>query len=199
MSADSAERKPLTPAAGKVWGHFTDDRRRSEAEATLLQFQDHAAAILQESGVAPALKAETRFRFLPPAGFLKVGGANFAWKNFLGAHTPPNESPLDEGLVRSVLWHSLGQEPVRVITAANAANVGRGVYLDSYHNFHSRERPNGRGADSQLTKRLIQILDDVLDVLNAHRDPDKAVGNTQCVPRDLRNRGVRHGRRMRDQ
>ncbi len=116
-------RRRVTAAgtAGK-WGAVSD-RRLSEAEAGLLQFQEQIAAVLSEPGAA-TLTADMRFIFLPPGGVLPTGANAFDWKTFLGPHAPLEETPIDRGLLRSVLHQSLAQDPIRV---ANFSSTDAGA------------------------------------------------------------------------
>jgi hypothetical protein len=117
----AVRRRVIRSAAAKSWGYFADYRRRGEAEAMLQQFQEELTDIRGQAGVARNLAAEQRFKYLPPAGLLPVGGTDFDWKIFLGAHAPKAEIALDVEQTRALLWRSLSEEPVTVVAAAKAS------------------------------------------------------------------------------
>jgi hypothetical protein len=67
----SVRRRLTRPAGAGRWGLLTGDRRASETEAMILQFQSHIGDLFKR--LTPAeVKATDYFRFLPPAGLLPV-------------------------------------------------------------------------------------------------------------------------------
>jgi hypothetical protein len=60
------------------WPSLTGHRLRAEHEARLLQFQDHAAALLAAEAAPSDITALGRFRFLPAAGLLPLATATRA-------------------------------------------------------------------------------------------------------------------------
>jgi hypothetical protein len=119
----SARRRVHQPHSGEYFSWTISARRRAEGEAMLLQFQEQMAAISQEAIAHSALKAESRFAFLPPAGFLRVGGGGFDWKTFLGPHATTMEVPLAPGLAGAVVQRSFGHDAIAVVSSANAASA----------------------------------------------------------------------------
>jgi hypothetical protein len=119
----SVRRRIARPAAAKSWGYFTDYRRRAESEAIFQQFQEEISEIQLEAGIPSGLAAEKRFKYLPPGGLLPVGGNNFDWKLFLGAHAPAAEVALDSDQARALLWRALGEDPVLVVPISKATTA----------------------------------------------------------------------------
>lgn len=71
-----ALRQRLTaPVANPGWEFLIGDRRRSQAEAALLQFQAHLAEIRTSATSLSTLRARDWFAFLPPVGFVPVGSS----------------------------------------------------------------------------------------------------------------------------
>lgn len=112
-------------SASERWGALLDDRRAAEAEAMLLQFQDHVAALREGSANLTSSKAETFFAYLPSVGLLPVGAQGFNWQTFLGPHAPPEATSLDEGLLRSVVQRALLLGPVKINPFASASTPGQ--------------------------------------------------------------------------
>lgn len=82
----SVRRRLTARAASDRWAHLLGDRRASETEAMILQFDDHIQDILlKEPKGAETIVAKQRFDYLPPAGMLPVIGSP--------PHSPPG-SPL---------------------------------------------------------------------------------------------------------
>jgi hypothetical protein len=123
----AVRRRIVRPESAWEWSWFPSDFRLAQAEAMLHQFEDEAFALLAEPG-APARRAHERFVFLPPAAFLAVGATRFDWKRFLGVHSPSAEIPIDEGLARAVIRHSLAQEPVPVMSPGGTGAIAFHVY-----------------------------------------------------------------------
>jgi hypothetical protein len=68
----SARRRMTCPdEVGPPWSAVLGDHRQAEAEARLLQFEDHVASLLDD-GLAPTTEAATTFPFLPPVGYLPL-------------------------------------------------------------------------------------------------------------------------------
>lgn len=120
----SVRRRLTAASAGERWAPLAGDRRLSEAEAMLLQFQEQAAALQQatDADKVNKLKADEHFAYLPPAGLLQTGGARpFDWKTFLGPYAPPEATVVDEALLRSVIQNSFHQDAVKLTRFTDAA------------------------------------------------------------------------------
>ncbi len=68
----SVRRRPTRMLDTGRWQSLVGDRRASEAEAMLLQFQEHLEVLGQSA--PEQVKATDSFLFLPPAGVLPLGG-----------------------------------------------------------------------------------------------------------------------------
>lgn len=117
-----AVRRRLTKTAhSEAWRSLVGDRRTSESEAMVLQFQDQIADMMKNTAVQMSTVAAGQFfHRLPPAGLLplarrdKMGtdrnGINPS--TFFGGHAPPEAAFIDAGIVRSLLADAGGYEPV---------------------------------------------------------------------------------------
>jgi hypothetical protein len=107
----SVRRAVTSRTATQPWHMFDSPRRASEMESIFLQFQEHLAAIQAEKNVALKLKAQDRFKVLPPAGFLPLGASGFDWMIFLGMHAPARITPVDAGLLVDILTEAFDRSP----------------------------------------------------------------------------------------
>jgi hypothetical protein len=98
------------------WHLFVSDRRRGEAEAAFMQFQEQLTDILRnEAESVSIMSAADRFKYLPPVGFLPVGGDyGFNWRKFLGSHAPAQATAVDAGLLGKILLEGMQCEPFQV-------------------------------------------------------------------------------------
>lgn len=101
----------IRPALTRRWWPFggSDGRRRAEAEASMLCFQDHVAAMLGGTSLA-SVRAVDRFAFLPGGGFLPTGPGQFNASTFLGA-TAVGVFDEDFGRLRDLVEESWACEP----------------------------------------------------------------------------------------
>jgi hypothetical protein len=74
VDAWSVRRRVTARAATVPWGLALADRRRSEAEAMFLQFQDHLEQLRLGAPNPETLSALQYFRYLPPVGLLPLAG-----------------------------------------------------------------------------------------------------------------------------
>jgi hypothetical protein len=74
----AVRRRPVPAGLSADWPSLTGHRLRAEHEARLLQFQDHAAALLAAEAAPSDITALGRFRFLPAAGLLPLATATRA-------------------------------------------------------------------------------------------------------------------------
>jgi hypothetical protein len=108
------------------WNGLVSERRRSEAEAAFLQFQEHLNAIMGDGSVSlSTLQADQYFEYLPAAGFLPNSGGGLDLATFLGPYAPTTTTSVDEGIMRARLQRALLTEPIRInsFVDAVAANV----------------------------------------------------------------------------
>jgi hypothetical protein len=115
----SVRRRVTKPDGFGRWGLLTGDRRASETEAMILQFQEHVGDIFRR--LSPdSVVASKYFRYLPPAGLLPVqrklkSGENFGGfdpNNFFKgrAHRPPVF--IDGGALRPLFREAANYEPI---------------------------------------------------------------------------------------
>ena len=115
----SVRRRVTKPAGVGRWDMLTGDRRASETEAMILQFQEHLGDLFRR--LSPeSVVARQYFRYLPPAGLLPVerkqkSGENFGGfdpnKFFTGrAHRPPVF--IDGSAMRPIFREAANYEPI---------------------------------------------------------------------------------------
>jgi hypothetical protein len=112
----SVRRKPAQNRRSSDWPSLVSDRRLSEAEAMLLQFEDYIQD-LRVSETSPAsLVANRRFGFLPPAGMLPLASrstpAGFNPVVFFGERASSKIAFLDGDSLRGLMRESLHHEPI---------------------------------------------------------------------------------------
>lgn len=117
----AVRRFPVPPDDISGLGSLIGSARSTALESAVLQFDAHFRSILAESGPHTGLVASSRFRYLPPVGFLPVGGGAPSPATFLGPHFNGQLVPLDPGSLRAVLQRGLQREPWPVMSAADAA------------------------------------------------------------------------------
>lgn len=112
----SARRKLVDAAAIASWRAVAGPRRGAEGEAAFLQFQ--AQLDIVKGIEAPANVAATKyFDYLPAAGWLPIGSGGFNWSTFLGAHAPPEVTPVDAALLRGIAERSWYDESFALDTS----------------------------------------------------------------------------------
>lgn len=117
----SVRRRLTKTAHSEAWHSLVGDRRTSESEAMVLQFQDQVADMLKNTAVPlNTVAAGQFFHRLPPVGLLPLArrdktGRDFNGVNpstFFGGHAPPEAAFIDVGIVRSLLADAGNYEPV---------------------------------------------------------------------------------------
>jgi hypothetical protein len=112
----SVRRRLTKPAHNQDWHSFVGDRRTSESEAMVLQFQDQMADMLKNTAVPLSTVAAGQFfHRLPPAGLLPLARGRFNGINpttFFGGHAPRQAAFIDGGIARSLLADAGKYEPV---------------------------------------------------------------------------------------
>jgi hypothetical protein len=76
----SVRRRTVPPPLTATWPLPVSRRRRAEAEASFLQFEEQVAALLASGAsqaTLSAIRARDHFRYLPAAGFLPIAGGSF--------------------------------------------------------------------------------------------------------------------------
>jgi len=118
-------RRRLTPRSGTPqWPLVYTDRRRGEAEAMFLQFEDQVQSILDTETNLAAVTVDSYFMFLPPAGVLPVTGDRitavtgtpatpaFDPPGFFGSHASRDIATTDGNLLRELFASALDYEPI---------------------------------------------------------------------------------------
>jgi hypothetical protein len=109
------------------WHIFLSDRRKSEAEAVFLQFQEQIQDIIRDETNLTAITAADRFSSLPPAGLLPITSENspggFNWQTFFGNLAPAQLDITDAALLRSLICESLDHEPFPIANTSSGKLV----------------------------------------------------------------------------
>jgi hypothetical protein len=118
-------REPVTRKLPLLEG----DRRVSESEAMLLQFEDQVQSLLAATTGLNAISVDSYFLFLPPVGMVAVTGngiravttstplAGFDLGTFFGAHASQEVATTDGALLRDLFQDALYHEPIQLATA----------------------------------------------------------------------------------
>jgi hypothetical protein len=114
----AARRRITAPMAAPRWPTTMGDRRRAEAEAMFLQFEDQIEELLSKLGSPQSAAASTYFAYLPPVGVLPIdtsGGApGFDPDTFFGSQASKDLAEIDAVMVRALVHDSLWHEPIQV-------------------------------------------------------------------------------------
>jgi hypothetical protein len=112
----SVRRKPAQNRPSSDWPSLVSDRRLSEAEAMLLQFEDYIQDLRVSEGSPASLVANRRFGFLPPAGMIplasRITPAGFNPIAFFGERASSKVAILDGESLRALLRESLHHDPI---------------------------------------------------------------------------------------
>ena len=113
-----AVRRRLTKrGGGGNWTSLLDDRRASETEAMMRQFEDQIKRIELEESNLTSVKAEDYFRYLPPVGILPLAVAGkpqkgFNAATFFGTKGAQAIVNTDGDRLRSLLSEAVNHEPI---------------------------------------------------------------------------------------
>ena len=114
----SVRRRLVAPAVDALLPTLTGDRRRAEAEAVFLQFQNQIADALAGGAALSSVTAADRFEFLPPVGIVPITGSGattgFDPEKFLGSRGSDELATTDAALVRALVDESFAHEPIEV-------------------------------------------------------------------------------------
>jgi hypothetical protein len=126
----SVRRRIAQESVSQQWPLFVGDRRRSQAEAMFLQFEEQTQSLLATASNPAAITADAYFMFLPPAGILPVTGDGitavtgtpslpaFDTPAFFAAHASKDIATTDGDLLREIFSSALDHDPVQL------ANIG---------------------------------------------------------------------------
>ena len=107
----SVRRHLVQPLVGQLWPLHVDQRRLAEAEAMFLQFQHQLDDMLRQENNLASVEAVNRFYYLPPAGYLPIGGRQFSRDKFF--HNLNIERvQVDVAFLRLLMHQSWFLEPV---------------------------------------------------------------------------------------
>lgn len=103
-----------------------DDRRVSEAEAMLFQFEDHMQSLLADPNGPAAIDVDQYFFYLPPGGMVQSTGSGITAVNssaaltgfdpatFFGAHASKDIATTNGNLLRGLFRDALYTEPFQL-------------------------------------------------------------------------------------
>ncbi|HEY0461051.1 MAG TPA: hypothetical protein VGC97_18085 [Pyrinomonadaceae bacterium] len=113
----AVRRRVTKKSPGGNWTQLLSDRRASETEAMMRQFEEQLKRIELEENNLTLIKAEDFFRFLPPAGILPLAVAGKPQKgfnavNFFGTKGTKLIVNTDGDRLRPLLDNALNHEPI---------------------------------------------------------------------------------------
>jgi hypothetical protein len=113
----SVRRRISSKTTSNNWTQFVGDRRLSDSEAMLNQFDEQLSQLVSTSNNPKTVEADDYFRYLPAAGIipLDVPGSTvkgFDKNIFFGSRISPNVIQTDGDRLRSLLHESLLHEPI---------------------------------------------------------------------------------------
>ncbi|MCW7541377.1 hypothetical protein OOT46_26550 [Aquabacterium sp. A7-Y] len=141
----AVRRRVAAGGASPTWAAWLGEARDAVAHAQLAQFQEQLLDV--PAGLLPGLRAVDWFTWLPPAGFLDVGGPRQVdWQAFLGERQPMRTVPLAPGDAPAVLAQALQRDAV-ALSSASATPRFRVYRIDDGPWFFVREAPNAPHAE----------------------------------------------------
>jgi hypothetical protein len=112
----SVRRRLTEQAAVRSWPLLFSDRRTSETDAMIQQFEDHIEATFIGESALESINMRDRFTFLPPVGFVPMRGAGspkgFDAGTFFGNHASRTVATIDGASLRSLFAEARGHEPI---------------------------------------------------------------------------------------
>jgi hypothetical protein len=151
----SVRRRLTARPSSDRWAHLLGERRTSETEAMILQFEEHIQDILsKEPHKAATIMATERFRYLPPVGMLPV------------ISSPPGSQPsFDTGFFFSGIGQSfiLQLDNVYLRSIFHAALYHDPIDLGKHQTLWlsvMRRNPGVLVFISESLGRSIQLIDD---------------------------------------
>lgn len=113
----SARRHPAQQPHAEDWPALVEPRRTAEAQAALMQFDEHIGWLLRESTNPQAIAATDHFDYLPPAGLLPLDGPDnigFQIDAFFSGLLHSEPGTIDRNQVRGLLRESLDYDPIEL-------------------------------------------------------------------------------------
>jgi hypothetical protein len=114
----SARRRVTHESVTDEWGAPGGDGERGLREAMSMQFQEHLETLRASAQSAQAVVAETYFRYLPPAGFIPLGGVaglvGFGYQNLFQNTTYREPVFINGARVAALLHEARSYPPIDV-------------------------------------------------------------------------------------
>ena len=116
----SVRRRVIKPSANGEWDYTIGDRRRAEAEAMVLQFQEEIEQLLAEEINPQFVPASAHFAFLPPVGVLQAAESSFAkgfrYAAFFSGKTFREPLYLERAVVEQLIRDACSYPPIDLRT-----------------------------------------------------------------------------------
>jgi len=117
----SVRRRLTKPPGSHSWPLLFSDRRVSETDAMIQQFQDEIEAIFTTGSGLENIQAADRFTFLPPVGLLPIRGPGsaqgFDAGAFFGSSASRAIATMDGASLRSLFAEARDHEPIDLRSA----------------------------------------------------------------------------------
>jgi len=117
----SVRRRLAKPGASHSWPLLFSDRRTSETDAMIQQFQDQIETIFTVESGLENIQATDRFTFLPPVGLLPMRGPGsargFDAGTFFGSRASRAIATMDGESLRSLFAEARDHEPIDLRSA----------------------------------------------------------------------------------
>jgi hypothetical protein len=114
----SVRRRIIKPSTNGHWDYTIGDRRRAEAQAMVLQFQEQMMTFLAEPSSLSNLMAGDHFVYLPPLGILASAGIGRAvgveYRRFFQNKTYRHPVYIEGARVTSIIDEALSHSPIKV-------------------------------------------------------------------------------------
>jgi hypothetical protein len=111
----SVRRRISSKTDSDNWTQFVSDRRLSDTEAMLNQFDEQITQLVSASNNPKTIEADNNFRYLPAAGIIPLANATtkgFDREKFWGIKNVRNIAEIDGDRLRVLLNQSLLHEPI---------------------------------------------------------------------------------------
>jgi hypothetical protein len=107
----AVRRRLVQPLVGDPWPLLVGQRRLAEAEAMFLQFQEQIHDMVLRDSTLSSVTALSRFRYLPPAGYLPLGPGGFS-SNVFFQGLDVEQVQVDTAFLRLLVHQSWFLEPI---------------------------------------------------------------------------------------
>jgi hypothetical protein len=113
----SVRRRVVRPATSSDWGYVAGDRRASEGEARLLQFEQQLDDLALAEPAPSLFEVRSRFSLLPAAGVLRVGPSTFDTTHFFAGMKVRGPLFVEGATLEPLLRQSFGYPPISTASA----------------------------------------------------------------------------------